>query len=394
MGADRELGYGRQWIAPEDVEAVAHVLRGAHLTQGPAVTGFEAALCAATGAPHAVAVNNGTSALQAACLALGIGAGARVLTTANTFLASAVAPVQCGAEVGFVDVEPASGNMDLDALEAELGRSGARVDAVVAVHFAGLPLDMRRLLALKRAFGFRLIEDAAHALGATYAEGGRTWRAGEHPGVDLSTLSFHPVKHVTTAEGGAVLAHEAELAARVRRLASHGIDRTAGHMPCFSSDEPGQDPPRWFAPMVEPGFNLRLSDVHAALGTSQLARLPAFLARRRALAARYRAALPEVLPSATPCDPGDAARGHAWHLFWVRVPRRDGLMRHLAARGIGTQVHYYPVPHQPWFAARYGAPRVPRAVEHARTALSLPLYPALTDADQERVLEALAEWRP
>ena len=390
MGTDHELGYGRQWIAPEDVEAVVCVLRGAHLTQGPAVGAFEAALCAATGAPHAVAVNNGTSALQAACLALGIGPGARVVTTANTFLASAVAPLHCGAEIDFVDVEPASGNMDLDALARRLG-GGPRADAVVAVHFAGLPLDMARLLALKRAFGFRLIEDAAHALGASYSEGGRTWRVGEHPLVDATTLSFHPVKHITTAEGGAVLAHDPEVAARARRLASHGIDRGAGHMPCFAGDEDVDGPPPWFAPMVEPGFNLRLSDVHAALGASQLARLSAFLARRRALAERYRAALPEVLPEAVACAPGD---GHAYHLFWVRVPRRDALMRHLAARGIGTQVHYYPVPHQPFFRARYGAPDVPRAVEHARAALSLPLFPAMADADQERVLKALAERRP
>jgi dTDP-4-amino-4,6-dideoxygalactose transaminase len=395
-GTDHELGYGRQWIAPEDVEAVVRVLRGALLTQGPAVAGFEAALCAATGAPHAVAVNNGTSALQVACLALGIGPGARVATTANTFLASAVAPIHCGAEVAFVDVEPASGNMDLDSLARMLG-AGPRVEAVVVVHFAGLPLDMARLLALKRAFGFKLIEDAAHALGASYVEGGRAWRVGEHPALDATTLSFHPVKHITTAEGGAVLLHDAGAARRVRRLASHGIDREAGHRPCFAGDEPeaeGDAPPRWFAPMVEPGFNLRLSDVHAALGASQLARLPAFLARRRALAAGYRAALPEVLPAATACDPGDGAREHAYHLFWVRVPRRDALMRHLARRGIGTQVHYYPVPHQPWFRARCGVPDVPRAVEHARTALSLPLYPALTDADQARVLDALAEWRP
>jgi dTDP-4-amino-4,6-dideoxygalactose transaminase len=393
MEGPPEIGYGRQWISAEDVEAVVRVLQGAQLTQGPAVGAFESALRAATGAAHAVAVNNGTSALQAACLALGIGPGARVLTTANTFLASAVAPLHCGADVQFLDVEPQSANLDLDLLERRLTR-GPRVDALVAVHFAGLPLDMQRLLDAKRRHDLRLIEDAAHALGATYAADGRTWRVGQHPDVDATTLSFHPVKHVTTAEGGAVLLQDAVTAARVRRLASHGIDRSAGHQPCFEGDGPGSRPPRWFAPMVEPGFNWRLSDLQAALGTSQLARLPAFLERRRALAARYRAALPEILPAASLCDPGGPARGHAYHLFWIRVARRDALQSHLAARGIGTQVHYYPVPHQPWFRARYGAPDVPCALAHAREALSLPLYPALSDADQERVLDALAEWRP
>jgi dTDP-4-amino-4,6-dideoxygalactose transaminase len=383
MGEPSALGYGRQWIAPADVAAVGRVLAGERLTQGPAVDAFERALCAATGAKHAVALANGSVALQAAHLALGLGPGARVVTSANTFLASAVAAVHCGAEPAFVDVVPASGNMDLDELARRLD-AGERVDAVVAVHFAGLPLDVERLLALKRAHGFRLIEDAAHALGAAYPVEGRTWRVGEHPGVDATILSFHPVKLVTTAEGGAVLTHDAEIARRVRRLANHGIER-GGARESAADWNP--------TPMLEPGFNWRLSDVHAALGTSQLARREPFLARRRALAARYDALLPEALPSAELPAAGEPAH-HARHLYWIRVDERDALAAHVSARGIQAQLHYYPVPHQPWFRARYGVPDVPHALRHARRALSLPLYPALTDDEQSRVLDALAAWRP
>jgi len=375
------LGYGRQQISADDVDAVARVLRGERLTQGPAVREFERALCDVTGAAHAVCVANGSVALQAAHVALGIGSGARVLTTANTFLASAVAAVHCGAEPAFVDVELSSANLDLDALAERLD-SGERVDAVVAVHFAGLVLDMARLLALKRAHGFALIEDAAHALGGSYRADGRDWRVGEHPDVDATVLSFHPVKQVTSAEGGAVLLHDAEVAARARRAASHGIDADA------ATEDAGAG--AWNpTPMVEPGRNWRLSDVHAALGTSQLARLDAFLARRRALAARYDAALPEVLPGVELPAAGEPER-HARHLYWIRVEDRDDLVAHLATRGIHAQLRYYPVPDQPWFRARFGAADVPNAREHARRALSLPLYPALTDDDQARVLDALA----
>ncbi len=359
------LGYGRQAIDEDDVAAVVAALRSDFLTQGPRVGAFEEALCAATGAPHAVCVSNASAGLHVAHLALGLGSGARVLTSANTFLASATAAVHCGAEVGFVDVEPETANMDLDELAERLA-AGERADAVVAVHFAGMPLDVERLLALKREYGFLLIEDAAHALGARYRVGDRWYRVGEHPEMDACVLSFHPVKHVTSAEGGAVLTHDAELAARVRRLACHGVDPESGAM-------------------LDLGFNLRLSDVHAALGASQLAKLPAFLARRRALAARYAEELVGVeLP------PGDPE--HAWHLYVIRSAERDALRASLRERGVGTQVHYRPVPRQPWFRGRVeGA--WPRAEAHARTCLSIPLYPALSDDEQTRVIEAFRAWR-
>jgi dTDP-4-amino-4,6-dideoxygalactose transaminase len=375
------IGYGRQHLDEADIAAVVDVLRGDLLTQGPRCAEFEAGLRAVTGAPHAIAVANGTGALHLAQLACDVGRGDLVLTSANTFLASATSAVHCGAEVGFLDLDPRSANLDLDELAARLA-DGPPVAAVVAVHFAGLPLDMQRLLDLKRAHGFRLIEDAAHALGATYTADGRAWRVGEHPEVDVTCLSFHPVKHITTGEGGALLSHDADRADRIRRLAAHGVAREGDLRPFDDSDER----PAWYGPMTELGLNYRLSELHAALGVSQLRKLDRFLDRRRAIAAQYL----EALRGCELPDPGDDARQHVWHLFVVKLEsdRRDAVMARLAAEGVRTQLHYYPVPLQPWFRERTEGGGWPHAVDHARRALSLPLYPGLTDADVERVVSA------
>jgi len=379
------LGYGRQSIDDDDVAAVVRALRSDHLTQGPEVERFEEALCAATGAVHAVAVSNGTAALHLANLALGVRPGARALTSPNTFLASATASAMCGAEVGFVDVQRSTGNLDPELLARAIERDGVpRV--VTAVHFAGRPCDMERLIALKRRHGFLLVEDAAHALGAGYRVDGRAWRVGEHPALDATCLSFHPVKHVTTGEGGAVLCSDPRLAERLRRLRSHGVDRSCGLRPFDARGADG--PPPWFGPMTELGWNYRLSDLQAALGRSQLQKLARFTERRRALAELYRARLEGAVEL---LDPGDESHRHAWHLFCVRVPAdlRDALMTRLARAGIGTQLHYYPVAFQPWFRGRGPLPELPEAERHARRSLSLPLHPGLRDEDVERVAGAL-----
>lgn len=381
---DRPIGYGRQSIDESDVDAVVAALASDHLTQGPGVLRFERDLCGATGSTHAVACSSGTSALHLALLALGVGEGARVVTSANTFLASATAALHARAEVEFVDVELPGGNLDPARLADRLARP-PRVDAVVAVHFAGRPCDLSALLELKRRHGFRLVVDGCHALGATAAVGERRLRVGEVPGVDAVALSFHPVKHVTTGEGGAVLFRDVEAAERARRLREHGIDRAPEHVPF----EDSRATPPWFGAMVDLGFNYRLTELQAALGRSQLARLDGFLAARRRLARRYAELLEGCeLP---PDDPG-----HAWHLYVVRVgaDERDDLMAFLKEGGIGTQLHYYPVPLQPFFRARGGWSErdFPNAVQHARRSLSLPLHPGLADEDQERVAAALAEW--
>ncbi len=386
------LGYGRQYVDQDDVDAVAAVLLGGPLTQGPAVAHFEAGLCQATGAPHAVAVANGTCALHLAYHVLGVGPGRGVLTTANTFLATASAAQMCGAPVEFLDIDARTGNLDTRALEARLER-GPVPHVVTAVHFAGLPCDMEWLIALKRRYDFLLVEDAAHALGARYRVEGKWYRVGEHPELDATILSFHPVKHVTTGEGGAVLTHDAARAARLRRLRSHGTDPESTLVP-FGAEHAGAKKPAWFQPQLELGFNYRLTDIQAALGASQLKKLPDFLEARREIALRY---LAELRGFTLP-HPGDlderAEREHAWHLFVIHCQpeERDELMLFLRQRGIHTQVHYYPVPLQPWFRERGAAGAYPNAVAHARTCLSLPIFPSLSDEDQGRVIGALSEW--
>lgn len=382
------LSYGRQSVAPEDLGAVAAALASAHLTQGPLVPRFEDELARLCGARHAVVVANGTCALHGALLALGIGPGKRVLTSANTFLASATSALHCGAEVDFLDIDAETMNLDAAELGLRLA-AGERVDAVVAVHFAGRPCPMAELLALKRLFGFALVEDACHALGATWTEGGRAWRVGEHPEVDAAVLSFHPVKHITTGEGGAVLTNAAGLAARVRRLRSHGIDPDGEHLPWPESSER----PAWFAPMAELGFNWRMTELQAALGLSQLARLSAFLERRAELARHYAKVLPAEVERP---EPGSRAWSHAWHLYVARVDpaRRDRTMWLLRARGIHTQLHYYPVPLQPYFRERarahgHATQSYAQAERHARSAISLPLHPGLDETDVERVAREL-----
>jgi dTDP-4-amino-4,6-dideoxygalactose transaminase len=375
------IGYGRQFVDQDDIDAVVEVLRGERLTQGPVLPRFEGRIAHWTGAPHAVAVCNGSAALHLAYLALGVKSGTRVLTSANTFVATATAALLCGGDVEFLDIDPRSANLDLDALEGRL-QSGPPPEVVTAVHFAGLPCDMERLIELKQRYGFKLVEDAAHALGARYKVGGRWFRVGEHPEVDASILSFHAVKHITTGEGGAVLVQDPELDARLRCLREHGRDTDVLR---------GHGPP-WSAPMVELGVNARLSDIHAALGISQFAKLGDFLEARREIAQRYIAELPEY----EILDPGNGNHSrHAWHLFVIRADAsaRDDLMLHLRERGIHTQVHYDPVPLQPWFRERMGEARFPHASNHAQRSISLPIYPSLTEADQARVIESLHEWR-
>ncbi len=379
---DQPIGYGRQSIEDGDVEAVVAALRSDFLTQGPLVGRFEEDLRRATGSPHAVAVSSGTAALQTALACLDIGPTSRVVTSANTFLASATTALHLGAEVDFVDVDPETGNLDPDRL-AECCERGPRVDAVVAVHFAGRACDLDRLLELKDRHGFRLVVDGCHALGGTAAVGGRSLRVGEVPGVDATALSFHPVKHITTGEGGACLFADAATAERASRLREHGVSRETEHRPFSDSTTT----PRWFAPLLELGYNFRLTELGAALGRSQLERLDGMVAERRRLAARYHAAL-------VGCETPASDPGHAWHLYAVRAApeARDELMSFLADGGIGTQVHYYPVPLQPFFAGRWSEGDFPGAVAHARGTLSLPLYSGLADVDQDRVIAAFAEW--
>jgi len=386
------LPYGRQSVDEDDIAAVAAVLRGDWLTTGPAVPAFESALAEAVGARHAVVCSSGTAALHLAYLAAAPEPGDVVVVPSITFLATATAARLAGAEVVFADVDPDTALMGPDHLEAALAEAGGRARIVAPVHFAGQAADMPAIAAIARREGLTVVEDACHALG-TEAGGGRV---GDGSHADMSVFSFHPVKTVAMGEGGAVATPDAHLAERMATLRNHGIVRDAGgfeNRDLAFADDGTANP--WYYEMRDPGLNYRASDIHCALGLSQLRKLGRNVARRRALAARYDAALAELSPLVRPlrrvpgCSP-------AWHLYVVLIDfaaagiDRAALMRGLADAGIGSQVHYIPVHRQPYYRERYGARDLPGAMRFYERALSLPLYPAMADSDVDRVVEALA----
>ena len=376
------IPYGHQDIRDDDVDAVTEVLRSDWLTQGPAVPRFEAAVAKYCGAEHAVAVNSATSALHIACLALGLGPGDRLWTSPNTFLASANCARYCGADVDFVDIDPRTYNMSVDALARKLAEAsaiGALPKIVVPVHFAGQSCDMRGIRALAREYGFHVIEDASHAIGGQYLGD----QVGSCRFSDICVLSFHPVKIITTAEGGMALTNDAGVAARMTRLRSHGLTRDPGLMDC-SAEGP------WFYQQIDLGFNYRMTDMQAALGCSQLTRIDEYVARRRDIAARYHALLSD-LPLCLPSQASDAMP--AWHLYVVQVlPEHDRrrVFEHLRSVGIGVNVHYIPVHTQPYYRNMgFQSGMFPEAERYYRGALSLPMFPTLSDAQQDLVAQEL-----
>ncbi len=375
------IHYGRHDISEADIAAVSAVLRSDFLTQGAQVPAFEAAVAARCGARHAVASNSATSALHLACLALGAGPGTRVWTVPNTFVASANCALYCGAEVDFVDIDPATGNLCVDALAARLDSAaadGTLPRILIPVHFGGQSCDMRAIHALASRHGVRIIEDASHAVGAEY-DGGPV---GDCRYSDITVFSFHPVKIITTAEGGLCLSNDDGLAATMARLRSHGITKDATEF------QRAPDGP-WHNEQQALGFNYRMNDLEAALGLSQLQRLDEFVDRRRKLAARYDAAL-AGLP-VTPLRQSADGRS-SYHLYVLRLPRRDAAWAHLQARGIAPALHYIPVYRHPYHAARgYQPADYPGTEQYYAEALTLPLYPGLSDAQQAEVIAALAD---
>ena len=377
------IPYGRQWIDAADKAAVLAVLESDWLTQGPAVPRFEQAVAGFCGAAYGVALSNGTAALHLACMAVDIGPGDLVWTSPNTFVASANCARYCGAEVDFVDIDPQTLNLSPIRLAEKLAAAkaaGRLPKVVIPVHFAGRCCDMDAIGDLAQEYGFRVIEDASHALGAS--DGGALVGACRRS--DMAITSFHPVKLVTSGEGGMVLTQDAALAGRVALLRTHGITRDPVAM-----TGPSEGP--WYYQQVELGYNYRMTDIQAALGASQMTKLPEFLARRRALVARYRAALAD-LPITMPGAGADATS--AWHLFIVRVPavRRRAVFEALRESGIGVNVHYIPVHLQPDYARLgFHAGQFPEAEKYYSEAISLPMYPAMSDAEQDQVAEALAQ---
>jgi UDP-4-amino-4,6-dideoxy-N-acetyl-beta-L-altrosamine transaminase len=376
------IPYGRQHISDADVESVVAVLRSDFLTQGPAVPAFEEVVCRYTGATHAVAVNSATSALHIACLALGLGPGDLLWTSPNTFVASANCARYCGADVDFVDIDPASWNLSVPALEAKLLRAqaaGRLPKIVVPVAFAGQSCDMRGIAALAKRYGFRVIEDASHAIGARYLD--EPVGSGRH--ADITIFSFHPVKIVTTAEGGLAATNDAALAEAMRLFRSHGITRDAQKF--AGANEGG-----WYYQQVDLGFNYRMTELQAALGSSQMSRIDEFVRRRHELAARYDTLLAS-LPLTRPAQSPEAHS--ALHLYPVVVgdaARRRAVYDSLRAAGIGVNVHYIPVHLQPYYRRLGFSPgQFPNAEAYYAGAISLPLYFDLTDAQQDIAVAAL-----
>ena len=363
------------------------VLRSDWLTQGPAVERFELALAQRCEARYAVAVCNATAALHIACLAAGLGPGDWLWTSPNTFVASANCARYCGAQVAFVDIDPATWNLDVEQLAAKLAQAkhlGRLPKVLVPVAFSGQSCDMAAIRKLADTYGVLIIEDASHAVGAAYH--GRPVGCGEY--ADMTVFSFHPVKIITTGEGGAVLTNSDELHQRLSRLRSHGISRDPEQM-----DEPSHGP--WYYQQLELGFNYRMTDIQAALGHSQLARLDDFLVRRRELAARYDRLL-QGLPLRLPSR--QAGAESAWHLYVVRLQlehinasHREGFEA-LRAAGIGVNLHYIPVHLQPYYREQGFRPGdFPQAEAYYREALTLPLHAGLLDVEQDHVIATLRQ---
>ena len=379
------IPYGRQDISKSDIDAVVAVLQSDFLTQGPQVPLFEQTVARYVGAKHALAVNSATSALHIACVALGLGHGDWLWTTPVTFVASANCGLYCGAQVDFVDIDPRTYNLCPNALEAKLlvaEKVGKLPKVLVAVHLCGQPCDMVAIHALGQKYNFKIIEDASHAIGGKYK--------GEFIGnsrySDITVFSFHPVKIITTAEGGMALTNSADLAQKMTLLRSHGITRDTAHM-THAPDGP------WYYQQIDLGYNYRMTELQAALGVSQMERIEAFVARRHQLAWRYDEML-ATLPLTAPWQHPDGYSG--LHLYVVRLKLDKISKTHrqvfetLREQGIGVNLHYIPVHTQPHYQ-RLGHKMgdYPQAEQYYAEAISLPMYQSLSDSQQDQVVAAL-----
>ncbi|RTL30668.1 MAG: UDP-4-amino-4,6-dideoxy-N-acetyl-beta-L-altrosamine transaminase [Burkholderiales bacterium] len=379
------IPYGRQDITQADIDAVVEVLRSDFLTQGPAVPQFEQAVSSYCGAAHAVAVNSATSALHIGCLALGLGPGDWLWTSPITFVASANCGLYCGAQVDFVDIDPRTYNMCPQALAVKLElaqREGRLPKVVVPVHLCGQSCDMQAIHALSQRYGFRIIEDASHAIGGRYQ--GKPIGCGAYS--DITIFSFHPVKIITTAEGGMAVTNDCHLAQRMALLRSHGITRDPAQMTHASDGS-------WYYQQIELGFNYRMTELQAALGLSQISRLDDYVVRRHDLAKRYEALLADM-PVTLPWQHPDGYS--ALHLYVIRLQSSKLTRTHrevfeaLREQGIGVNLHYIPVHTQPYHIEHgQRGKRYPQAEQYYAEAISLPMYPTMTQADQQKVTAAL-----
>lgn len=381
------IPYGRQEITPEDEQAVLAALRSEWLTQGPMIDQFQQAVADYCGTQYATACANGTAALHLACLALDVGLGDIVWTTANTFVASANCALYCGAKVDFVDIDPDTLNMSVDRLVEKLDQAQKNNDlpkVVIPVHFGGLSCDMQKIHALSQKYGFKIIEDASHAIGSKY----RAQSVGSCKYADMTTFSFHPVKVITTGEGGMVMTSQSHLAEKLNLLRTHGVTKNPEMMI-------GQAEGPWYYQQIDLGFNYRITDIQCALGLSQLKRLDDYVARRNQLAQRYNELL-QGLPIKRQKITQDSYS--AYHLYVIQLDAtktsktRLDVFNYLRKYNIGVNVHYIPVHLQPYYQQLgFKAGDFPCAEAYYEGAITLPLFPTMTEADQDRVIKALKD---
>jgi UDP-4-amino-4,6-dideoxy-N-acetyl-beta-L-altrosamine transaminase len=381
------IPYGRQQIDQADIDAVVEVLQSSFITQGPAIPRFEKAIAEHVAAKHGVAVNSGTAALHLACKALGLGSGDVLWTTPITFVASANCALYCGASVDFVDIDPRTYNISVERLAEKLERAkecGKLPSILVAVHLTGQPCEMAAIANLARKYNFRVIEDASHALGGKY----QNEPIGNCRHSDITTFSFHPVKLITTGEGGLATTNDDELAWQMQTLRTHGITRDIDRM-THDSDGP------WYYQQLDLGFNYRITDLQAALGLSQLRHLNDWVQKRHEIAKRYNDLLAD-LPITCPWQHPDSYSG--WHLYVIRLKLDELHVSHsqvferLRGAGIGVNLHYIPIYHQPYYQ-KLGHPyeSFPQADAYYAEAISIPMFPGLSIEQQDTVVSALTK---
>lgn len=388
------LPYGKQFISEEDIDAVATALRSSWLTTGPMVDEFEAKFAERIGARHAIAVSNATTALHLAMLTLGIGPGDRVITSPNTFLASANAAAYVAATPDFVDIDPLTFNLDPNCL---MDNWSSDTRCVVAVDYGGQTADMPRIAEIARSNKAFVIEDACHAVGGSFEHLGREYRVGGHPWADITTFSFHPVKTMTTGEGGMLTTNDDEIARRARLLRTHGIERNAERFLGLGESSLAEQGP-WYYEMHELGFNYRITDFQCALGLSQLGQLNRFISRRREIVAQYNQHFADLPHVSTPGLRNARDRDlTSWHLYTLQIEfpklgmNRTEFMKALRDQGVGTQVLYIPVYLQPWYQRTYGyrPGKCPLAEKYYQQALSIPLFPGMSDEDVQHTINTV-----
>lgn len=392
------IPYGKQYIDTEDIESVCRVLKSDFLTSGPEVEAFEQEFAAMAGAKHAVAVCNATAALHLAMLVAKVGTGDRVVTSPNTFVASANCAAFVGATLDFADIDPKTYNICPKALADNWQ---ADTKAVVAVAYAGQSPDMPAIAEIARSRGAVVIEDGCHGTGGGFNHEGKDYKIGGHPWADITTFSFHPVKTMTTGEGGILLTDNDEFATVARKLRSHGITRRAEDFTGLGSDSAAlQEQGGWYYEMQSLGYNYRITDLQCALGRSQLKKLPAFIDRRREIVARYNAAFADLPWLQTPqVRFAEDAANISWHLYSVQIDfaalgqSRSEVMQQLREQGVGTQVLYIPVHLQPYYRRKFGYAhgKCPNAEAYYEKALSLPLFPEMSNSDIDTVIRSVQQ---